>query len=69
MYNYVTQGSLQGRMRDSTLCAIFKGIQDYLFGKLREADSDVLSTLDRWTMVREREHFVHDVNREGDDNE
>ena len=69
VYNYVTQGSLQGRMRDSTLCAIFKGIQDYLFGKLREADSDVLSTLDRWTMVREREHFVHDVNREGDDNE
>ncbi len=69
VYNYVTQGSLQGRMRDSTLCAIFKGIQDFLFSKLREADPEVLETLDRWTLVREREHFVHDANREGEDNE
>ena len=59
VYNYVTQGSLQGRMRDSTLCGIFKGIQDYLFEKIHEGNPDVLAILDRWTMVRQREHFVH----------
>ena len=59
VYNYVTQGSLQGRMRDSSLCAIFKGIQDYLFGMLSEGNPDVLAILERWTLVREREHFVH----------
>ena len=59
VYNYVTQGSLQGRMRDSALCAIFKGIQDFLFEKIREGNPDVLAILDRWTLVREREHFVH----------
>ena len=59
VYNYVTQGTLQGRMRDSSLCAIFKGIQDYLFGKISENEADVLAILDRWTLVREREHFVH----------
>jgi len=59
VYNYVTQGSLQGRMRDSSLCAIFKGIQDYLFDKIREDSPDVLAILERWTLVRERAHFVH----------
>jgi len=59
VYNYVTQGSLQGRMRDSAWCAIFKGIQDYLFGKIREGNKDVLAILERWTLVRQREHFVH----------
>jgi hypothetical protein len=46
-------------MRESTLCAVHKGIQDYLFGKLRENDEDTLSILRRWTTVRERSHFIH----------
>jgi len=58
-HNYRTQGSIFGRMRESTLCAVHKGIQDYLFGKLRENDEDTLSILRRWTTVRERSHFIH----------
>ncbi len=59
VFNYVTQGSLHGRMRDSSLCAIFKGIQDHLFTKLRDGGPEVREVLERWTLVRPREHFVH----------
>ncbi len=58
-HNYRTQGSIFGRMRESTLCAVHKGIQDYLFGKLKENDEDTVSILRRWTTVRERSHFIH----------
>ena len=59
VFNYVTQGSLHGRMRDSSLCAIFKGIQDHLFTIIRDGGPDVREILERWTLVRPREHFVH----------
>ena len=58
-HSYRTQGSIFGRMRESTLCAVHKGIQDYLFEKLHEGDPAVVETLRRWTTVRERTHFVH----------
>lgn len=58
VHNYATQGSLFGRMRESTLCAVYKGIQDYLFGKLRDNDPDTIEILRRWTTVRDRTHFV-----------
>jgi hypothetical protein len=45
-------------MRESTLCAVHKGIQDYLFEKIGAGDPEVLATLRRWTTVRERSHFV-----------
>ena len=57
-HNHKSQGSIFGRMRESTLCAVHKGIQDYLFEKLAEADPDTLSTLRRWTTVRDRDHFL-----------
>jgi His-Xaa-Ser system radical SAM maturase HxsB len=56
-HNYRTQGSIFGRMRESQLCAVHKGIQDYLFGKLRENDPATVEILKRWTTVRERTHF------------
>ena len=56
--NYRTQGSIHGRMRDSTWCAVHKGIQDYLFEKLHSADEATLEAFRRWTTVRERSHFV-----------
>jgi His-Xaa-Ser system radical SAM maturase HxsB len=59
VHNYASQGSIQGRMRESHLCAVHKGIQDYLFEKLQSGDEHVLSTFRRWTTVRERSHFVH----------
>lgn len=58
VHNYETQGSLHGRMRESDWCAVHKGIQDYLFDKLRQNDPAVVKTLERWTTARERSHFL-----------
>ncbi|MGZ4780151.1 MAG: His-Xaa-Ser system radical SAM maturase HxsB [Thermoanaerobaculia bacterium] len=57
-HNYKTQGSIWGRMRESNLCAVHKGIQDYLFGKMIEGDPATMEILQRWTTVRPREHFL-----------
>jgi His-Xaa-Ser system radical SAM maturase HxsB len=57
-HSYTTQGSIHGRTRESQICAVHKGIQDYLFTKLEEADPHVLETFRRWTTIRERSHFV-----------
>jgi radical SAM protein with 4Fe4S-binding SPASM domain len=59
VYNYATQGSIHGRMRDSGWCHVHKGIQDYLFTKLIEAEPSTLQAFERWTTMRERTHFVH----------
>jgi His-Xaa-Ser system radical SAM maturase HxsB len=58
-HSYRTQGSIFGRMRESSICAVHKGIQDYLFDKLREDDPGTMAILSRWTTVRARTHFVH----------
>jgi uncharacterized protein len=58
-HSYRTQGSIFGRMRESTLCRVHKGIQDYLFEKLRQGDPETVEVLTRWTTVRQRTHFVH----------
>jgi len=57
-YNHKTQGSIFGRMRDNAVCEVHKGIQDYLFERLAEADPEVLRAFDRWTTIRPREHFL-----------
>ncbi len=59
-YNHMTQGSIFGRMRDNGICALHKGIQDYLFEKLAGADPEILRAFERWTTVRPRQHFVHE---------
>jgi His-Xaa-Ser system radical SAM maturase HxsB len=58
-HSYRTQGTIFGRMRESTLCSVHKGIQDYLFEKLRQGDDQTVEILRRWTTVRERSHFLH----------
>jgi His-Xaa-Ser system radical SAM maturase HxsB len=58
VHNHRTQGTIFGRMRESTLCAVHKGIQDYLFEKIGEGDPEVLAIFRRWTTVRERSHFI-----------
>jgi His-Xaa-Ser system radical SAM maturase HxsB len=58
-HNYKTQGSIFGRMRESNICAVHKGIQDYLFNKLADAEPHVLEAFERWTTIRSREHFLH----------
>lgn len=57
-HNYRSLGSIFGRMRESTLCSVHKGIQDFLFEKLRENDTTTVEILRRWTTVRERTHFI-----------
>lgn len=57
-HSYRTQGSIFGRMRESVLCAVHKGIQDYLFDLLRQDDPQTMEILRRWTTVRERTHFL-----------
>jgi uncharacterized protein len=57
-HNHKTLGSMFGRMRESTMCAVHKGIQDYLFEKLGTADSATLDVLSRWTTIRPRDHFL-----------
>ena len=50
---------LRPHARESNMCAVHKGIQDYLFEKLAEGDPETLEILDRWTTNRSREHFLH----------
>ncbi|MFH1436874.1 MAG: SPASM domain-containing protein, partial [Pseudomonadota bacterium] len=57
--SYKTQGSIFGRMLDNYLCAVFMGIQDYLFTRLGEGDEKVLETFKAWTTVRDRDHHIH----------
>ncbi len=57
-HNHRSLGSIFGRARESTICNVHKGIQDYLFEKLRENDPTTVEILRRWTTVRERTHFM-----------
>jgi His-Xaa-Ser system radical SAM maturase HxsB len=58
VHTHKTQGSIFGHMRESTLCAVHKGIQDYLFEKIGTGDAHVLQTFERWTTIRSRDHFL-----------
>lgn len=58
--NHKTAGSIFGRMRESNVCAVHKGIQDYLFEKLARADAETREILERWTTQRPRDHFVQE---------
>jgi uncharacterized protein len=57
-YNYKTQGSLHGHMRDSTWCRKHKSIFDYLMHKLESADEQDMEMFRLWTTNRTLEHFV-----------
>jgi uncharacterized protein len=58
VHNHKTQGSIFGRMRESSLCAVHKGIQDYLFERIGSGDPEVLRVFQQWTTVRDRTHFL-----------
>ncbi len=57
-YNYKTQGSLHGHMRDSTWCKKHKSIFDYLMHKLEAADERDLEMFRLWTTNRRLDHFI-----------
>jgi len=57
-HSHKTQGTIFGRMRESPLCEVHKGIQDYLFEKLAQGDARTRKTFEQWTTHRPREHFL-----------
>ncbi len=59
VHSHRTQGSIFARARESSLCAIHKGIQDHLFERLATATPAELEALDRWTTSRGRDHHLH----------
>ncbi len=58
VHSHKALGHIWGAMRLSSLCAVHKGIQDYLFGKLAEGDPGTMAVFQRWTTVRSRDHFL-----------
>lgn len=61
VHSHKTQGTMWGRMRESPMCAVHKGIQDYLFEKIAENDPETMDVFQKWTTIRPREHFLHQV--------
>lgn len=59
-YNYKTQGSLHGRMRDSVWCMKHKRIFDWLLTRLERADAEEMKIFERWTTNRTLEHYLQD---------
>jgi len=59
-YNYVTQGTIQGRMTDSTWCQKHMGIFDHLAERLAKADAEEMEIFNRWTINRVQEHFLQE---------
>jgi His-Xaa-Ser system radical SAM maturase HxsB len=57
-YNYKTQGSLHGHMRDSAWCKKHKSIFDYLMHKLEAADGRDMEMFRLWTTNRTLDHFI-----------
>ncbi len=60
-YNYVTQGSIQGRMLESTWCRKHMGIFDLLVRRLRNANDDERQMFERWTINRTLDRFIQPV--------
>lgn len=59
VHNFVEQGTIQGRMADSSWCQKHMGILDLLMKKLHRADPHEMAVFERWTQVREQPHFLH----------
>jgi His-Xaa-Ser system radical SAM maturase HxsB len=57
-YNYVTQGSIHGRMPESTWCRKHMGIFDYLVERLERADEEETQIFNRWIVNRAQDHFI-----------
>jgi His-Xaa-Ser system radical SAM maturase HxsB len=59
-YNYKTQGSIFGRMRDSAWCKKHKGIFDILAHWLHSASDSEREVVRLWTISRPQEHYLQD---------
>ncbi len=52
-HNYVEQGTIQGRMADSSWCRRMQASADSIFRLLRDGDPTTRATLDAWAAARE----------------
>ena len=60
VHNYTEQGSIQGRMADSTWCQKHMGILDLLMTRIHRADAFELELFRRWATPRSQDYFVQD---------
>lgn len=51
-YNYVEQGGVFGQMATNRRCEKLKGIYEYLFGKIMDADPETVAIFERWGSIR-----------------
>ncbi len=58
VHNYSEQGSLHGRMADSTWCQKYMGLFDFLMSRVRLGDEFERGVLQRWATPRSQEHFL-----------
>jgi hypothetical protein len=58
VHNYGEQGSLHGRMADSTWCKKHMGILDFLMMRIHHADAFERELFLRWASPREQPHYV-----------
>jgi radical SAM protein with 4Fe4S-binding SPASM domain len=60
VHNYCEQGSLHGRMAESSWCRLRMGVFDLLLGRLRRADAFERGLFERWATPRALDHFVRE---------
>ncbi len=60
VHNYSEQGSIHGRMIESTWCQKYMGILDLLMTRLRTADEFEKALYHRWASPRALEHYVQE---------
>lgn len=61
VHNYCEQGSIHGRMADSTYCQKHMGIFDFLMTRLHRADPFEMELFQRWATPRGQPHYVHEA--------
>jgi His-Xaa-Ser system radical SAM maturase HxsB len=62
VHNYCEQGSLHGRMQDSTWCQKHMGLFDFFFERWLNGDEFEKGLLMRWATPRALDHFVQEKN-------
>ena len=60
VHNYCEQGSIQGRMADSTYCQKHMGIFDFLMERIHSGDAFENALYRRWATPRGQPHYVHE---------
>ena len=61
VHNYCEQGSIHGRMADSTYCQKHMGIFDFLMERVHRADPFEMALFQRWATPRGQPHYVHEA--------